>query len=348
MAEAEPVRRLVIVGAGLAGLTAARALAGEYEVVVLDKSGGVGGRMATRRIGAATIDHGAQFFTTHTAEFAQVAATWVAAGVAQPWFAGRVGPTGVTDTDGHTRYRGVSSMNAIAQHLADGVNVRRSTPVQSVARSDDGWLVTTNHDALTAEAVLLTAPVPQSLALLAAGGVELTDVDRSALQAIEYEPCLAVLALVDGPTRLPAPGAVDPADGPVDWVADNHRKGVSAVPAVTIHATAAFSRQHWDDDDATVVAALVAASHLGCAPLPGGTQVQRWRYARATTLYPARFLEAHEQPRLLLAGDAFGAGKVEGAVLSGRAAAERLADGSRDCAQRVGPTDNPDGADVSG
>lgn len=318
------MRRLVIVGAGLAGLTAARALVGRYEVVVLDKSRGVGGRMATRRIGAATVDHGAQFFTTHTAEFAEVVANWVAADVARPWFAGRIGPYGNVVVDGHTRFRGVGSMNAVAQHLAEGLDVRRSTPVQSVARVGDEWLVSTPHGALTVDAVLLTAPVPQSLALLAAGGVELADDDSRALQAIEYEPCLAVLAVLDGPTQLPPPGAVDPADGPVDWVADNHRKGVSAAPAVTIHATAAFSRQHWDADDETVIAALLAASHLGCAPLPGGTQVQRWRYARPITLYSARFLAAHEQPRLLFAGDAFGGAKVEGAVLSGTAAAELL------------------------
>jgi renalase len=316
------VRRLVIVGAGLAGLTAARSLAVHYDVVVLDKSRGVGGRMATRRVGDASIDHGAQFFTTHTAEFAEIVEDWVEAGVAQPWFAGRIGPHGLVDADGHTRFRGVGSMNAVAQHLAKGLDVRRSTPVQSVARAGEGWLVTTPHDALTADAVLLTAPVPQSLALLAAGGVELADDDRRALQAIDYEPCLAVLAVLDGPTQLPPPGAVDPADGPVDWVADNHRKGVSAAPAVTIHATADFSRQHWDTDDETVIAALLAASHLGCAPLPGGTQVQRWRYARPITIHPARFLVAQDLPHLLFAGDAFGAAKVEGAVLSGKAAAD--------------------------
>ena len=144
---------------------------------------------------------------------------------------------------------------------------------------------------------------------------------------------MAVLAVLDGPTLLPPPGAIDPADGSVDWVADNHRKGVSAAPAVTIHATAAFSRQQWDANDETAIAALLAASHLGCAPLPGDTQVQRWRYARPITVHPARYLAAREQPQLLLAGDAFGGAfggaKVEGAVLSGKAAAELLAARSR-------------------
>ena len=317
-------RRLAIVGAGLAGLTAARTLEGDYDVVVLDKGRGVGGRMATRRVGEATIDHGAQFFTTHTVEFAAVVAGWVAAGVAQPWFAGRVGPEGLADADGHTRYRGVPTMNAVAQHLAAGLDVRRATTVQSVAREGAGWLVSTNDGVLAADAVLLTAPVPQSLALLVVGGVELTEVDRLALESITYDPCLAVLAELDGPTRLPAPGALDPSDGPVDWVADNQCKGVSTVSAVTVHATADFSRTNWNADDATVIAALLSALELGAAPVPNGAQVQRWRYARPAIVHPAPGLEAQGQPGLVFAGDAFGGAKVEGAVLSGLAAATML------------------------
>jgi len=317
--------RVVIIGAGLAGLTAARKLAGDHEVVVLDKSRGVGGRMATRRIGAATIDHGAQFFTTHTPEFANVVSSWVAAGVAQPWFAGRVGPHGVVDADGHTRFRGVASMNAVAHHIAEGLDVRLATPVESVTRDGDGWLVSAIDGPLVADAVLLTAPVPQSLALLAAGGVELAVDDQQALQAIEYEPCLAVLAVLDGPAQLPEPGAVDPDDGPIDWLADNCRKGVSAVPAVTIHATAAFSREFWEADDETVAIALLAAANLGSAAKAGGTQVQRWRYARPITVHSERCLVAQGQPRLVFAGDAFGGAKVEGAVLSGTAAAAAIA-----------------------
>ena len=318
------MRQLVVVGAGLAGLCAARAVGDDYEVIVLDKGRGVGGRMATRRIGAATIDHGAQFFTTHTTEFAQVVAGWAAAGFAEPWFTGRLGPAGLVVSDGHTRYRGVASMNAVAQHLAEGLDVRRSTPVVSVARSGEGWLVATPGEAFAADAVLLTAPVPQSLALLAVGDVALAVDDQQALEAIEYEPCLAVMAMLTGPAELPEPGAVDPADGPIDWMADNYRKGVSAVPAVTIHATAAFSRDYWEVDDETVVAALLAAANLGAGVLAEATQVQRWRYARPITVHPTRHLAARGHAGLVFAGDAFGGAKVEGAVLSGLAAGEWL------------------------
>ena len=56
--------RVTVIGAGLAGLIAAQQLHNNgHDVVVLDKGKSPGGRLATRRIGDATLDHGAQFFT---------------------------------------------------------------------------------------------------------------------------------------------------------------------------------------------------------------------------------------------------------------------------------------------
>lgn len=325
MSNGAALPRLVVVGAGLAGLTAARALSDRFDIVVLDKGRGLGGRMATRRVGEATLDHGAQFFTTHTAEFATVVDEWVAAGVAEPWFRGRIGPHGIVDPDGHTRFRGVASMNAVAHHLADGLDVQRSTLVGAVAREGARWQVRTDTDTFTADAILMTPPVPQSLALLAAGKVRLAPADLAALQAITYEPCIALLAVLDGPAGLPEPGAVDPIDSPIDWMADNQRKGVSTVPAVTIHATAEFSRRHWATPDEEVADVLLAAAALAAAPLvEGGLQVQRWRYARPVDVHPLRCLAADGLPGLVFAGDGFGGAKVEGAVLSGRAAADAL------------------------
>ena len=62
---------VAVVGAGLSGLVAAKRLADSgRSVVVIDKGRSVGGRLATRRIHDATLDHGAQFFTVRSAEFA--------------------------------------------------------------------------------------------------------------------------------------------------------------------------------------------------------------------------------------------------------------------------------------
>ncbi len=313
--------RVVVIGAGLAGLSAARILDGEHDVIVVDKGRGPGGRMATRRIGDATLDHGAQFFTTHTAEFREVVQGWHDDGLAQRWFDGQVGPTGVDGADGHPRYRGVPTMNQVARHLAEGLDVRTSTQVTAVRPADTHWIVSTDGEDLPADAVLLTAPVPQSLALLDTGGTVLDADDRAALERVEYDPCIAVLAVLDAPPGLPFPGAVRFADGPIDWMADNQQKGTSNVPAVTIHLSAAFSRTHWETPDNDVIAVALGAAGLSGHAVPDGVQVHRWRYAKPVVSHAERSLRARGDLALVFAGDAFGGAAVEGAVLSGRAAA---------------------------
>ena len=62
--------RVVVVGAGVAGLMAAQSLVKNgHDVVVVDKGRSPGGRLATRRIDNATLDHGAQFFTVRESLF---------------------------------------------------------------------------------------------------------------------------------------------------------------------------------------------------------------------------------------------------------------------------------------
>ena len=70
--------RVVIVGAGICGLVAGRALVETgAEVVVVDKGRSPGGRLATRRVGDATLDHGAQFFTVRTPTFRRRVDDWI-------------------------------------------------------------------------------------------------------------------------------------------------------------------------------------------------------------------------------------------------------------------------------
>jgi predicted NAD/FAD-dependent oxidoreductase len=294
-------------------------------VIVLDKGRGVGGRLATRRIGDATIDHGAQFITTHTDEFAATITKLVGSGVVAPWFRGRIGPNGVVDPDGHTRYRGAVSMNAIAKALAVGLDVRTASLVSSLVHDGKSWtVVLADGTELKADGIVVTSPVPQTLALLESGGVVLTPNDADALAAITYDPCIALMAVLDGPSGLNEAGAVDPASGPIDWIADNFLKGISAVPAVTIHATPEFSRAQWDASEEAITAALLDAAQLESSVIPGSIQIQRWRYARPSIEHPERFLRLSDMPPFVCAGDAFGGAKVEGAALSGAAAAQEI------------------------
>ncbi len=318
---------MLVVGAGMGGLTAARLLVDDgHDVVVVDKGRGVGGRLATRRIGGAVLDHGAQFFTAPDQSFAARVEGWRDAGVVEPWFSSRLEPDGTVVPDGHPRYRGATGMTAIAKHLAAALpDVRVGCRLTAVAVDGDGWRAEVEGGvAMTADAVVLTPPVPQTLDLLAAGDVALDPVDAAALGRVRYEPCVAVLAVLDRPSGLPEPGAVRPAGEPVDWAADNQRKGISPVPAVTVHLGPLASATAWDRPDDEIVADALAAVPLDAEAEVVDAQVQRWRYARPSLLHPEPALRLGELPPAVCCGDAFRAARVEGAALSGLAAADLL------------------------
>ncbi len=78
--------RIAVVGAGLAGLTAADRLArAGASVTVIEKSRGPGGRAATRHADPWRFDHGMQYFTARSEPFRRQVAAWTDAGVVAPW-----------------------------------------------------------------------------------------------------------------------------------------------------------------------------------------------------------------------------------------------------------------------
>ncbi|MDI1311383.1 FAD-dependent oxidoreductase [Prosthecobacter sp.] len=312
---------VLIIGTGVSGLIAAREIQrGGRSVLLLDKGRGLGGRLASRRIGAATFDHGAQFITTRDARFEGILKQGAEAGIMKEWCQGFSAAA-----DGHTRWRGQPAMTAFAKYLAQGLEVRMEKQVVALRRSGDRYSVeTSTGDFYTASAVLLTPPVPQSLALLTSGEIELDPAMRTRLEAIQYECCLAVMAVLKGPSLIPPPGGLVPASGPVSWIADNQLKGISAEPAVTIHASQEFSLAHWDDDRMESGRMLLEASRPWLGAEVVSYQVHGWRYSKPLQVdaNPCALLQA--SPPLVMAGDAFAGPRVEGAALSGFASAETL------------------------
>jgi predicted NAD/FAD-dependent oxidoreductase len=319
---------VVIVGAGLSGMMAAHTLqnAGR-RVILIDKGHSVGGRMATRRVGAGVADHGAQFFTVRTPEFAAHVERWLADGWVFEWSRGWTDGSLQYTRDGHARYAAHGGMNALAKRLAEGLNITTDTRVTSVYPHLEGWRIAIEgRDPVTAPAVLLTAPVPQSLALLEAGSTALADEDLAALRAIEYEMCLTALVLLDRPAGLPAPGGIQRQGANIQWIADNRIKGISPDACVlTMQASGPYSRQLWEQPDDVILNAF----RVDIMPLLGDSriiemQLKRWRYSRPTVLHPERVLVARDLPPLAFAGDAFAGARVEGAVLSGLTAGAAL------------------------
>jgi hypothetical protein len=289
-------------------------------VLVLDKGRSVGGRLASRRISEATFDHGAQFITARTPWFTGVIEECRDAGVVKEWCRGFAEPA-----DRHARWRGHPTITAVAKYLARGLEILLERQVVALRCSEARWTAVTRFgEALSAGAVVLTPPVPQSLAIMEAGGLTLQAETRTRLGGIEYERCLAVMAALSGPSRLAPPGGLAPVDGPIAWIADNQLKGISATPSVTIHATHSFSVEHWDRDRQQSGRHLLGAaeSWLGSGVL--AFQVHGWRYSKPLQADDQPCLIVSRDPPLVIAGDGFAGPRVEGAALSGRAAAEAI------------------------
>lgn len=318
--------RIAILGAGMAGASAARKLADAgHEVVVFDKARGVGGRMATRRSEPGSFDHGAQYFTLRDPLSLSALAGWQAAGLVAPWQA-RVAaidvPAAWRDTAPETRWVAVPGMPALARHLLDGIPLRLESQVVRAQRKAGRWLLgfADGSSAGGYEVLLSTLPAPQAAALLA--GEELA---AQAAQ-VAFLPCWAGLCAFD--QRLPV--AFDAAFvnvGALSWIArDASRPGRAPGERWVLHAGPAASVEWLEDQPAQVLARLLAAfgDALGFdIPAPVQATAHRWRYALAAQPLQCGALwdPAHA---LGMGGDWCAGSRVEGAFLSGLALADRV------------------------
>ena len=316
--------KVVIVGAGLAGLVAAHELvAAGVDVSIVDKGRSVGGRLATRRIGDARLDHGAQFFTVRTPAFQRCVDDWLDRDIVHVWNHGFDSDA----SDGHPRFVATNGMNSLAKDLAARLDattcsIETSTMAFTIkaAEADAGWdVVIDDATVRSGDAVILTSPLPQSLALLIDSGIEMD----STLMRTEYDRTIGLLAVLDGPSAVPDPGGVHDGDDVFSFIGDNRAKGISTLDAVTFHANPEWSEAHWDDDD-TLLELLTAEAQrwLGDAKIIDA-QVKKWRLATPRSIWPDPCWVSADG-RIVMAGDAFAGPKVEGAHNSGLAAAHAL------------------------
>jgi len=305
----------------MSGLAAATDLQNNgWKVIVLDKGRGVGGRMSTRRIADGRADHGAQYFSTKTPDFQKFTKQLLTENIAAEW---------QVKGKGYARYVGKNGMSGIPKFMANGLDIRTGERVNKIEKTTSGYTISTeSENTYEADALVLTSPAPQTIDLLRNVTFEVKGFVFDSLNAIEYLPCISVMALLNAPTKISAPGNLTFENEAIAWIADNFQKGISEPQTVTIHASAEYSKAHLEDDMNTVRDELLHLATEWISPESiVEKQIHRWRYSLAEKRYAEPYLSVNKT--LLLGGDGFGIGNIEGAFISGKSMAAALSTTNR-------------------
>lgn len=309
---------ILVIGGGMAGLSAATALAQTgARIIVLDKGRGPGGRMAARRaeVGGEPVafDHGAQYFTVRNPAFREVVARWEQEGIAARWPAA-----------GEDAWVGTPGMNACVKAMAGALDVRWNMRAERLSRSAALWRIEAGEQTFTAATVLVAVPAEQAAVLLAESAPNLAALAARVVSA----PCWAVMAAFA--ERIPyAPDTYRSDTAPVSWAARNSAKpGRGRAESWVIHASPARSRELIDlpkEDTARILLSDFFAA-IGIAPVvPRHCDAHRWLYALPQALH-GQGAQFDRDLRIGIAGDWLHSARVEGAWTSGHALAQAVSE----------------------
>ena len=329
---------IAIVGAGMAGLICGKTLqAAGRDVVVIDKSRGLGGRLATRRLANTHADHGVCYLKPKGDRFRAFIQDLVDRNIVSLW-SDRLHTLNadgklIFDTDPSARYAAPNGATAIAKALAQGLTIQSGEVINAIRPIDQGWQLTSQNPDfdLTASIVILAIPAPQALPLVQ------TIANPEFIQQIEsvtFAPSLTAIAAYSPELRSQFVATnlrgVTCDDKILGWIGFDSTKQLNPTqPTIIIQSNAEFASAHFDSTDLPTIAQQLcdrAAEVLNFPAIstPELLQIQRWKYAFAVNPISAPVLSATTTAPLFCIGDWCGGNRVENAYLSGLAMAEQL------------------------
>ncbi len=331
--------RIAIIGAGIAGLTAGRELAkAGHEVTVIEKSRGLGGRLATRRAGKTSetkLDHGTSYFTANSPEFMGFVSELLEKELVKVW-----GDT-IWQYDGlqlldvmpnrveESKYIAVDGMNSIGKYLARWVDIFSEIKAGGLTffganrRTKRPWMVNlTNYDTFEADAVIVATPAAQAYGIIQTCQDEVDTLKLiREIDEIEYDSTLTLLAGYEKKEE-PEWDMITCQDDIIQSVTnENSKRKKLTEQALVVHSTPGFARQNRESDPDLVAEKMLKS--LGqiagdWAASPDWNQIHYWRYSKARNPIQRPYMEIESlDAPLALVGDYFNGNTVDHAYCSG-------------------------------
>jgi renalase len=286
---------VLIIGAGLTGIVLASQI--KRQTIILEKSKGLGGRVATRRIEDLGIDHGAPFLhedveltnllALHHIEFSR-------------------SPSGLYIQGGMTK---------IPKSLAEKLSIKKGVRAEKLIQQTEGWQVLCdNGEKYFCHDLVMTAPLPQALELLESSEI----IFPPELRDISYSKAVMALIILDG--KELSHESLPPGIESILRMKDRglHPRGY------VIRATPTLSEEIFDQSEQVILEKLIALfkQAFETPPLIRFSELKKWRYVLPMKSLPESYLELC--PHLFLGGDAFLSPDAGGAIGSAFALAHKL------------------------
>lgn len=297
------MKDFIIIGAGLSGLTTAFKIK-QLKLgssIILEKSRGVGGRLATRRTLNTRFDHGAQYYRSKVdiLEFHQI---WKENKISKYWFNSQ-------DIDHWSSQEGMTNL---AKFLSKDLEIELDKLINTIHFENNCWKVISDKNEIwIGNNLIISAPLPQAIALLDRAKIEYSD----ELKKIEYTKALIGLLTLEDDVEINKCGYLEFSEGNFFSISDQKRKGVSNIPAFTITMSAQFSEVEFDQPEHIILEKIIEhfKKEYPNAKIMG-SELKKWRYCRPKSNFNQLSLEI--APKLFLIGDTFGGNSLLGAVRS--------------------------------
>ena len=289
---------VIIVGAGMSGTYMSSLLREKRKnVLILEKSSGIGGRMSTKPIGSQIVDYGCQYIKPKT-DFSVHLASKLE----------NLGLLSEITLDANKRvFIAPFGMNKIPQYFSRNTKVLSNTLVNSISYKKTGWEVFTDVGSFSSLSVVLTMPIAQVETLFRKSAVEKFNLPK--VDYLDFHTC----TFTSNEHRI---DDVFSKNETFPWICNNSKKGLrNTKDAFTVNVNKGITQTIKNlspEQKLEIVEELL--NKFGFANIKG-LNVHYWRYAFADKQdNPDYFFD--ESTGLGICGDSFSIGKVDGAVKS--------------------------------
>ncbi|MDF1827105.1 MAG: NAD(P)-binding protein [Legionellaceae bacterium] len=320
------LEKIAIIGAGVSGALLAHRIQHHYDVTVLDKARGAGGRISRLKKNDFCFDKGAQDFLLQDEQAMGVIQPAINLGMISPWAPRFMMLDGSTkqwiDTQQKPYFCGHGNLNQVVKWWLEGVRVHYSTCVTELQQRGQQWfLITDKHERLGPfDRVVMTQPVPQVLPL--------APEFETALGDVAYSSCMMLYLGLEKPLPSTMADVILSHQTEARWIIQNHRKpGMPSSESLTIQSKSHAYDELKQASDAFSVQMIQDVENILGQTLNFVLKEQHiWRYAKCLNAQNKGSLWDSER-KLGVIGDALGpatSSGIESAILSALDGCERL------------------------